>query len=98
DRFTRAITGPKFPATFAVEITAELMGSRPDAGNLNRTLKMLPGLERTDERMRIQATGGPSVVWRWSGDRSRQGAPADPAGTYHLAPLPAHGDDAVARD
>ena len=73
DRFTRAITGPKFPATFAVEITAELLGARPDAGNLNRTLKMLPGLERTDERMRIQATGRPSVVWRWEDGGPRLG-------------------------
>ncbi len=98
DRFTRAITGPKFPATFAVEITAELMGSRPDAGNLNRTLKMLPGLERTDERMRIQATGRPSVVWRWSSDGSRQGAPEDLGGTEHLATPGEHRDDAGHRE
>lgn len=65
DRFTRSIMGPKFPATYAVEVSAELLGKKPDAGNLNRTLKMLPGLVRTDERMRIQATGRPSVVWRW---------------------------------
>ncbi|WP_137725923.1 NUDIX hydrolase [Prescottella subtropica] len=64
--FTRALLGPEFPATYAVEVTTALTGARPDAGNLNRTLKNLPGLERTDERVRVQATGRPAVVWRWT--------------------------------
>ncbi|QCQ91455.1 NUDIX domain-containing protein [Rhodococcus sp. SGAir0479] len=66
--FTRALLGPEFPATYAVEVTTALTGTRPDAGNLNRTLKALPGLERTDERVRVQATGRPAVVWRWVAD------------------------------
>ncbi|MDN5757351.1 MAG: NUDIX hydrolase [Tomitella sp.] len=65
DAFTRAIMGPAFPATYAVAVTAALTGARPDAGNLNRTLKSLPGLARTDERMQVRATGRPSVVWKW---------------------------------
>lgn len=64
--FTRALLGAEFPATHAVTVTTALTGSRPDQGNLNRTLKAIPGLERTDERVRVQATGRPAVVWRWT--------------------------------
>ncbi|TQC49419.1 NUDIX hydrolase [Rhodococcus sp. WS4] len=64
--FTRALLGAEFPATHAVAVTTALAGSRPDQGNLNRTLKAIPGLERTDERVRVQATGRPAVVWRWT--------------------------------
>jgi len=64
--FTRALLGTEFPATHAVTVTTALTGSRPDQGNLNRTLKAIPGLERTDERVRVQATGRPAVVWRWT--------------------------------
>ncbi|MEN0138761.1 MAG: NUDIX hydrolase [Rhodococcus sp. (in: high G+C Gram-positive bacteria)] len=64
--FTRALLGPEFAATHAVAVTTALAGSRPDPGNLNRTLKAIPGLERTDERVRVQATGRPAVVWRWT--------------------------------
>ncbi|ELB94822.1 DNA hydrolase [Rhodococcus wratislaviensis IFP 2016] len=64
--FTRALLGAEFPATHAVTVTTALTGGRPDQGNLNRTLKAIPGLERTDERVRVQATGRPAVVWRWT--------------------------------
>ncbi|MFC9768272.1 NUDIX domain-containing protein [Rhodococcus jostii] len=64
--FTRALLGAEFAATHAVTVTTALTGSRPDQGNLNRTLKAIPGLERTDERVRVQATGRPAVVWRWT--------------------------------
>lgn len=64
--FTRGLLGQEFPATYAIEVTTALTGVRPDAGNLNRTLKSLDGLERTDERVRVQSTGRPAVVWRWS--------------------------------
>lgn len=64
--FTRALLGREFPATYAVEVTTALTGSRPDAGNLNRTLRSLDGLDRTDERVRVQSTGRPAVVWRWT--------------------------------
>lgn len=61
--FTRALTGDVFPASRAVELATALHGSRPDQGNLNRTLAALPGLERTEERVRVKPTGRPSVVW-----------------------------------
>ncbi len=64
--FTRALTGETFPATRAVELTAALTGARPDPGNLNRTLAGIDGLERTDERARVRATGRPAAVWRWA--------------------------------
>jgi hypothetical protein len=64
--FTRALTGDTFPATRAVELTAALTGARPDAGNLNRTLAGIEGLERTDERTRVRPTGRPAAVWRWT--------------------------------
>lgn len=66
--FTRALTGASFPASYALAVAEELSGARPDPGNLNRTLKSLPGLERTDERVRVSTTGRPSVVWQWGAD------------------------------
>ncbi|MBM7788286.1 NUDIX hydrolase [Tenggerimyces flavus] len=63
--FTRALTGEAFPATRAVSLTATLTATRPDPGNLNRTLAGIEGLERTDERTRVRATGRPAAVWRW---------------------------------
>ncbi|MGC0366017.1 8-oxo-dGTP diphosphatase [Rhodococcus sp. 27YEA15] len=63
--FTRALLGPSFPASHALAVAAELSGQRPDPGNLNRTLKAVPGLTRTDERVRVSATGRPAVVWQW---------------------------------
>lgn len=59
--FTRALLGPSFPASYALAVAEELSGVRPDPGNLNRTLKSLPGLERTDEQHQI-FTNGP-VGW-----------------------------------
>ncbi|MFI1912549.1 NUDIX domain-containing protein [Nocardia sp. NPDC020380] len=64
--FTRALTGPHFPATRAVELTAALHGARPDPGNLNRTLAALPGLARTGERLRVKATGRPAAMWAFA--------------------------------
>ncbi len=61
--FTRALTGDRFPATRAVELTAALQGARPDPGNLNRTLAAIPGLARTGERLRVKATGRPAALW-----------------------------------
>lgn len=66
--FTRALLGAEFPASRAVDATEQLTGRRPDPGNLNRLLRTFPGLERTDERVRVQARGRPSVVWRWAAD------------------------------
>ncbi|MEV6769014.1 NUDIX hydrolase [Nocardia sp. NPDC051030] len=64
--FTRALTGPLFPATRAVELTAALHDTRPDPGNLNRTLAALPGLARTGERVRVKATGRPAAMWSFT--------------------------------
>ncbi|MFI5719416.1 NUDIX hydrolase [Nocardia sp. NPDC051750] len=66
---TRALLGAQFPATRAVDLTASLLGARPDAANLNRTLAGIPGLEKTDERRRTKATGRPAAVWAFTGDR-----------------------------
>ncbi|WP_280356484.1 NUDIX domain-containing protein [Nocardia otitidiscaviarum] len=66
--FTRALVGEQFPATRAVELTTALDGTRPDPGNLNRTLAALPGLTRTGERVRVKTTGRPAAVWAF--DRS----------------------------
>ncbi|MET9486316.1 NUDIX hydrolase [Nocardia sp. NPDC006630] len=64
--FTRPLVGEQFPATRAVELTAALEGTRPDPGNLNRTLAALPGLTRTGERVRVKATGRPAAVWAFA--------------------------------
>ena len=61
--FTRALTGPEFPATRAVDLSTALLGAKPDPANLNRTLAAIPGLERTEERRRTKATGRPAAVW-----------------------------------
>ncbi|NKY58868.1 NUDIX hydrolase [Nocardia flavorosea] len=60
---TRALLDAQFPATRAVDLAASLMGARPDAANLNRTLAAIPGLVRTGERRRTRATGRPAAVW-----------------------------------
>lgn len=61
--FTRALIGEQFPATRAITLTAALRGEQPDPGNLNRTMAGLPGLHRTDKRVRVKSTGRPAVVW-----------------------------------
>ncbi|GAB2517001.1 NUDIX hydrolase [Nocardia heshunensis] len=61
--FTRALTGDQFTATRAVGLTTALHGSKPDPGNLNRTLAAIPGLDRTGERVRVKATGRPAAIW-----------------------------------
>ncbi|WP_062996839.1 NUDIX hydrolase [Nocardia jinanensis] len=66
---TRALLGDEFPATRAVDLATSLLGGRPDAANLNRTLAGIPGLHKTDERRRTKATGRPAAVWAFSGDR-----------------------------
>ncbi|MFF0501252.1 NUDIX hydrolase [Nocardia aobensis] len=64
--FTRPLIGEQFPATRAVALTTALSGTRPDPGNLNRTLAAIPGLTRTGERMRTKATGRPAAVWSFT--------------------------------
>ncbi|WP_063001453.1 NUDIX hydrolase [Nocardia mikamii] len=64
--FTRALIGEQFPATRAVALATALSGTRPDPGNLNRTLAAIPGLTRTGERMRTKATGRPAAVWSFT--------------------------------
>ncbi|WP_327152289.1 NUDIX domain-containing protein [Nocardia sp. NBC_01329] len=60
---TRALLGDEFPATRAVDLATSLLGARPDAANLNRTLSGIPGLSKTEERRRTKATGRPAAVW-----------------------------------
>ncbi|PPI93011.1 DNA hydrolase [Nocardia nova] len=64
--FTRPLIGEQFPATRAVALATALAGTRPDPGNLNRTLAAIPGLTRTGERMRTKATGRPAAVWSFN--------------------------------
>jgi len=64
--FSRALTGRRFPTADAVDITGSLTGHPPDRGNLNRTLKAIPGLNRTEERVAARATGRPAAVWEWA--------------------------------
>ncbi|WP_218026672.1 NUDIX domain-containing protein [Nocardia inohanensis] len=64
--FTRPLIGDHFPATRAVELSTALHGTRPDPGNLNRTLAAIPGLDRTGDRLRVKATGRPAAVWAFT--------------------------------
>jgi len=64
---SRALTGQRFPTADAVDITASLTGRSPDRGNLNRTLRGVPVLHRTDERIAARSTGRPAAVWKWDG-------------------------------
>jgi ADP-ribose pyrophosphatase YjhB (NUDIX family) len=67
--FTRALTGDRFPVGDAVEIQASLDGRAPDRGNLNRLLRGIAQLSRTDERRLVHGTGRPSTVWQWNGEQ-----------------------------
>ena len=60
---SRALTGRRFPTADALDITATLVGRAPDRGNLNRTLRAIPGLHRTEERVAARSTGRPAAVW-----------------------------------
>ena len=62
---SRALTGRRFPTADALDITATLTGRAPDRGNLNRTLKAVHGLHRTEERVAARSTGRPAAVWEW---------------------------------
>jgi 8-oxo-dGTP diphosphatase len=62
---SRALTGRRFPTADALDITATLVGRAPDRGNLNRTLRAIPGLHRTEERVAARSTGRPAAVWEW---------------------------------
>ena len=65
--FSRSLTGLRFPTADAVDITASLVGRAPDRGNLNRTLRSVPSLHRTEERVAARSTGRPAAVWEWDG-------------------------------
>jgi ADP-ribose pyrophosphatase YjhB (NUDIX family) len=67
--FTRALTGQRFPASRAVALSAALRGGSPDPGNLNRAMARVPGLHRTDEHVRVKATGRPTTVWAFDAPR-----------------------------
>lgn len=63
-QFTRALTGPEFPVSAAVAITASLTGTQPDRGNLNRRLASLPNLRVSTKKV-VLGRGRPGSLWQW---------------------------------
>ncbi len=63
--FTRALTGPTFPISTAIAITASLTGHVPDRGNLNRRLQTISNL-RVSGREVVRGRGRPGATWAWS--------------------------------
>ena len=62
--FTRAITGPTFPVSWAVAITRSLTGASPDRGNLNRRLASVKGLGVSHKKV-VLGRGRPGTLWEW---------------------------------
>lgn len=63
--FTRALTGPVFPAFRARLLTESLTGKPVDRGNLNRTLKRI-AIRGDGTLPPEKMVGRPSYTWRWS--------------------------------
>lgn len=62
--FTRALTGPTFPVSWAVAITRSLTGASPDRGNLNRRLASVKGLGVSHKKV-VLGRGRPGTLWEW---------------------------------
>lgn len=62
--FTRALTGPTFPVSWAVAITRSLTGQSPDRGNLNRRLASVKGLGVSHKKV-VLGRGRPGTLWEW---------------------------------
>ena len=62
--FTRALTGPTFPVSWAVAITRSLTGASPDRGNLNRRLASVKGLGISHRKV-VLGRGRPGTLWEW---------------------------------
>lgn len=62
--FTRALTGPTFPVSWAVSITRSLTGCSPDRGNLNRRLASVKGLGVSHRKV-VLGRGRPGTLWEW---------------------------------
>lgn len=62
--FTRALTGPTFPVSWAVSITRSLTGQSPDRGNLNRRLASVKGLGVSHRKV-VLGRGRPGTLWEW---------------------------------
>lgn len=62
--FTRALTGPTFPVSWAVSITRSLTGQSPDRGNLNRRLASVKGLGVSHKKV-VLGRGRPGTLWEW---------------------------------
>lgn len=62
--FTRALTGPTFPVSWAVAITRSLTGASPDRGNLNRRLASVKGLGVSHKKI-VLGRGRPGTLWEW---------------------------------
>lgn len=64
-KFTRALTGPTFPVSTAIALTASLTGTVPDRGNLNRRLATIQQL-RVSGREVVRGRGRPGATWSWT--------------------------------
>jgi 8-oxo-dGTP diphosphatase len=66
-QLTAALTGPVFDTAAARALAAQVNGRTPDAGNLNRLLRGMNGLERAGQGITISRAGGrPPVEWKWT--------------------------------
>ncbi|WIE81123.1 NUDIX domain-containing protein [Curtobacterium sp. MCSS17_016] len=65
--FTQALTGDVFSTADASALTAQMTRKKPDAGNLNRSLRGNEHLTQVGTAERMKKTGGgrPANLWKW---------------------------------
>jgi 8-oxo-dGTP diphosphatase len=65
--FTKALTGDEFSTADASALTAQMTRKKPDAGNLNRSLRGNEHLTQVGTAERMKRTGGgrPANLWKW---------------------------------
>lgn len=63
-QFTAALTGERFSSFTAAQLVTAASGTKPDPGNLNRTLTGDPRITKLDEK-ETGRSGRPSTLWRW---------------------------------
>lgn len=66
-RFTRALLGEKFTTSAAAQLTADLTGVKPHAGNFHRSLSNNAALTRVGNAA-FAGSGRPPGLWRWLED------------------------------